>query len=93
MVYAFANIIATAPEKLAAYRDVAGEALARHQGRVVAATPNLTTLEGEGPTTGIGALLEFTDAENAHGWINDPDLGEIHALRNSAGQSNITLLG
>lgn len=93
MVYAFANIIVSTPENLAAYREVAGEALARHNGRVVTAVPKLTTLEGEGPTPGIGALLEFETTENAHNWMNDPDLSDIHALRNSAGQSNITLMG
>lgn len=37
MVYAYANIIVTAPESLAAYKEKAGDALSKHGGRVVQA--------------------------------------------------------
>jgi len=93
MFYAYANIIVTAPESLAAYRDMAGDALAKHGGRVVQASPQQTVLEGKRGETGIGVILEFETAEGAKSWINDPELAEVHALRCGAGQSTITLLG
>lgn len=92
MVYAYANIIVTAPESLTAYRDKAGDALAKHGGRVVQATPQQTILEGDRNATGIGAILEFDNAEAAKAWINDPELAVVHALRRNAGQSTVTLL-
>lgn len=93
MIYAYANIIVTAPESLAAYRDKAGDALAKHGGRVVQATPQQTVLEGKRSETGTGAILEFKTAEGANAWINDPELSDTHALRRGAGQSTITLMG
>lgn len=92
MIYAYANIIVTAPVSLAAYRDKAADALAKHGGRVVQASPNQTILEGESGETGIGVILEFDSAEAAKSWINDPELADVHALRRGAGQSTITLL-
>ena len=92
MVYAYANIIVTKPESLAAYREKAGEALSRHGGKVAAASPHQTILEGE-METGLGVILEFETADAAKAWINDPELTEVHALRTGAGSSTIALLG
>jgi len=93
MIYAYANIIVTTPESLAAYKEKAGDALAKHAGRVVQATAQQTVLEGRRSETGIGAILEFDTAEGAKAWINDPELSDVHALRRGAGQSTITLMG
>lgn len=93
MIYAYANIIVEAPEQLAAYREKAGEALARHGGQVLQAAPQQTILEGSRDQAGIGVILGFESKDGALSWINDPQLTELHALRNSAGQSTITLLG
>lgn len=92
MVYAYVNIIIDAPDSFAAYREKAGEALSRHGGKVVSASPKQTVLEGE-MNAGLGALLGFESAEGAKAWINDPDLAEVHALRNGAGQSTVVLIG
>ncbi|NIZ63424.1 DUF1330 domain-containing protein [Sedimentitalea sp. CY04] len=92
MVYAYANIIVTAPESLAAYKEKAADALSKHGGRVVQATPNQTVLEGSRGETGLGAILEFATADAAKAWINDPDLSDVHALRRGAGSSTITLM-
>lgn len=92
MIYAYANIIVEFPEQLTAYRERAGEALARHGGQVLHTTPEQTILEGESDQLGIGAILGFDSKEGALAWINDPELSEIHALRNSIGRSTVTLL-
>ena len=49
-------------------------------------------IEGNRDATGRGVILEFDTREAALGWINDPDLQEVHALRRSSGNSAITLL-
>ncbi len=91
MVYAYVNIVVTNPDSMAAYREKAGEALTRHNGKVAAASPQQTVLEGK-LETGLGVILQFDSAEGAKAWIADKDLAETHALRNGAGQSTITLL-
>lgn len=93
MIYAYANIIVKNPESLAAYREHASKALAKHGGRVVQAAQKLTLLEGEMPHEGLGVILEFQSAEGAKAWMGDESLAEVHALRRGAGQSNIVLLG
>ncbi len=92
MVYAYVNIIVTNPESFAAYREKSVDALSRHGGKVTAASPQQTVLEGE-LETGLGVILEFKTAEGAKAWINDPELEAVHALRTGAGSSTIALLG
>lgn len=93
MVYAYVNLVVTNPDQLAAYRETAGQALAKHQGGVVASSPSQTVLEGGCEDLGAGVLLQFASAEDAKAWISDPALAEVHGLRNAAGRSTITLLG
>lgn len=92
MVYAYANIIVANADSLASYREKAGDALAKHGGRVAQATPQQTILEGARDETGLGAILVFETVEGAKSWINDPALSDVHALRRGAGQSTITLM-
>lgn len=92
MAFAYVNLIVTNPESFAAYREKAGEALARHGGKVAAASPTQTVLEGEAET-GLGVILDFETVEGAKAWIADPDLADVHALRTGAGSSTITLIG
>ena len=93
MNYAIAKLDITDPEKLAAYRDVAGTALAKHGGAVVTASGVYTVLDGAPDTTGVTAILSFPDKASALAWANDPELADVHALRRSAGASNIQFLG
>ena len=93
MNYAIAKLEITDPEKLTAYREVAGEALAKHGGAVVTASAEYTKMDGEPDMTGVTAILSFPDKTSALAWANDPELAEIHALRRSAGASHIKFLG
>ena len=93
MIYAFAKLTVNNPEALAAYRDVAGEALAKHCGKVESAVRDFTVLDGAPDTPDTAALLSFPDRESAIAWSKDPDLADVHALRRSAGGSDILLLG
>ncbi|MGG7565075.1 DUF1330 domain-containing protein [Rhodovulum sp. DZ06] len=84
-----------APEKLAAYREGAGAALAKHGGAVTAASPAPAAFDpggtrSEGP--GMLAVLTFPDMAAAQAWIDDPALAELHALRNAAGAAQVWAL-
>ena len=93
MIYAYAKLTVTNPDALAEYRDVAGEALAKHGGKVESATGAFTVLDGAPDAPNVAALLSFPNKEAAMAWSADPDLADVHALRRSAGASDILLLG
>lgn len=93
MIYAYAKLTVTDPEKLEAYRPLAGEALARHGGKIEVATRDTVAIDGRPDLPDVAALLSFPDRDAALAWINDPDLADIHALRRGAGASDIVLLG
>ncbi|GAB4520741.1 MAG: hypothetical protein Tsb0019_21850 [Roseibium sp.] len=91
-VQALALITVTDRDTLSAYREKAAEALARHGGNVVAADPDPLVLEAAGDTPDIAALLSFPSADAARAWREDPELVEVHALRNRGGKSTIVVL-
>lgn len=93
MIYAYAKLTVTNPDALAQYRDVAGPALAKHGGKVESASSDFTVLDGTPDTPKVAALLSFPDKEAAMAWAADPELADVHALRRSAGGSDILLMG
>jgi len=93
MHYAIAHLTVSDPEKLAAYREKAPEALAKHGGKIETATAEFTTLDGAPNAPQVAAILSFPTKDAAIAWANDPELSDIHALRQGAGQSDILLLG
>lgn len=93
MIYAYAKLTVKNPDALAAYREKAGDALARHGGKVETASAEPTALDGTPDLPDVAALLSFPDRESALGWINDPALSDVHALRRNIGSSDIILLG
>ena len=93
MIYALFKADIKRPDAMAAYREQAGAALAKHGGKVEHATPSATALDGSPSLPDIAALLSFPDKTAAQTWINDPDLAALHDLRRSAGHTEILLLG
>lgn len=93
MIYAYAALTVTDPANLASYSEKAGEALAKHGGQIVAATTATSMLDGNPNRPDAAALISFPDKEAALAWAHDPALEEVHALRRSAGASDILLLG
>ncbi|XHE55538.1 DUF1330 domain-containing protein [Phaeobacter sp. BS34] len=84
MAYVYVNLLLKDPDTMAAYREKAGAALQKHGAKVLVSTPTQTVIEGERDTTGIGVILQFASPEAAKGWINDPELQKVHALRQAA---------
>lgn len=93
MIYAYAALTISNPEALSQYRDVASEALAKHGGKVEVGTADFTVLDGAPDAPNVAALLSFPDKDAALAWAHDRDLSDVHALRRSAGASDILLLG
>jgi uncharacterized protein (DUF1330 family) len=93
MIYAYASLTVTNPDALAAYREKAGAALAKHGGKVEIATAAARAIDGAPTIPDAVALLSFPDAKAALAWAHDPTLADVHALRRNAGVSDIILLG
>ncbi len=90
--YLYASLTIEDPEAVAAYRAVAKDALAKHGGSLVAAGGAPERLEGKPPPAQAVALIAFPSPDAARAWHGDPDLAEVHALRNRAGSSTIVIV-
>ena len=78
-------------EAFDAYRKVAGPALGKHGAKPVSAG-QAELLHDGGIGTAPSVLLEFADADAARAWIADPELADVHALRNKGADVTLTLL-
>ena len=93
MIYAIVRLTVTNQDTFNTYASKAGPALAKWGAKPEAMTTEPTRLEGDGPLPGRAVLLSFPDRDAALGWINDPELVEVHVLRRSSGDSDIMLIG
>lgn len=93
MIYATVHMTISNKDSLSAYREKAGDALAKHGGSVLSAAPSPTVFEGDISAPDMAAVLSFPDRDSALAWINDPELTDVHALRRGAGNSAIVLVG
>ena len=89
--YAVAMLRITDSETLGQYREKAADALAKHGGEVLHAAPGPQVLEGQPIRPDMMAVLRFPDAAAAEAWMADPELADVHALRQGAGTSEILL--
>lgn len=90
--YVVVQLAVKDPAKFGAYREKAGEALAKHGGAVIAGGPDAETLEDTGASETMLALLQFPSPEAARSWIGDPELTDVHALRRAGADTTIKLL-
>lgn len=77
---------------LAKYREGAADALAKHGGSVVMASPNLVTLDGEPEAGEMIVILSFPSEQHALDWRQDEELAELHSLRNASGDWKFQIL-
>jgi len=81
------------PETMGQYSQKAGAALAKHGGRIVSVAAPDAALEDTGAASAARfVLIEFPSAEDANGWISDPELEPIHKLRQGGAKTTIRLL-
>ena len=90
--YAIVTLKISDPEKMAAYREVAGPALAKYCAEPVQVSPDATWLDGKDETPDVAVLLSFPDRDVALNWRNDPELESVHKLRQLSGECKILLL-
>jgi uncharacterized protein (DUF1330 family) len=93
MIYAVVQLTVTDPDAFKAYAEKAGAALAKYGAKPEAMTTAPTRIEGNAALPDRVVLLTFPDKEAALGWINDPELQDVHALRRASGTCDITLIG
>lgn len=76
-------------ETLAEYFKVGAAAVAKHGGKAFAGGPETKVLQqASEPTKGV--ILEFPAAQNAEDWLSDPELADVHALRDAG--ADVTIL-
>lgn len=92
-VYCIGQAKLTDKEKLQEYGKHAGAALQKYVGKVVGRSTNLTALDGPEGALDLMVILAFPSEEQALAWRNDPELTEIHNLRNASGDWSIQMLG
>ena len=90
--YAVAHLNVRDPETLGAYREKAGEALAKHGGRVAVVAPQPVRLDGSLQAPETLVLLAFETPEGAEQWHADPELASIHALRRNGAEVSIFVM-
>ena len=76
------------PEYAARVHDV----VARHGGRYLSRSANITTLEGEPPETDVIALIEFPSAEAVQAFAADPDYAPFGAARQAGAINRFRLI-
>ena len=87
--YALVTMVIKDDEKLAQYLAVGGPAVAKHGGKPIAGGPASAALQQPHGTT-RGVVLEFDAPEQINAWLEDPELADVHALRDAA--TDVTIL-
>ena len=87
--YALVTLVVKDADKLAEYYAVGGQAVAKHMGKPIAGGPETLALqEPHGQTRGV--VLQFPSADHIKQWLEDPDLADVHQLREEA--ADVTIL-
>lgn len=70
----------TDPDKIAEYRTLAGEAMAKHGGKYIARGGGTVFLEG-GWEPGRVVIAEFPTSDQAQAFYNSPEYKKAHEVR------------
>lgn len=90
--YAVVQIVPTDADALAEYRKGALAAVQKHGGDRFAGGPQSKVLEDGGAGSTEVLIAAFPSQDAALNWMNDPELQDLHALRNKGAKSTIVLL-
>lgn len=82
----------TNSERMAEYRTVAADALAKHGGKIVVPPAAPERIEGSAEAPSAIVLLSFPDAGAAYAWRDDPELAPIHAMRRDGADISFFLI-
>ena len=91
-VYLIADIKVTDGAWVPAYASHVHDLVARHGGRYLSRSGNITTLEGEANDSTLIALLEFPDAAALQSFAKDPEYAPYAVQRQAGSRSRFTLI-
>ncbi len=91
-VYLIADIKVTNADWVPAYATNVHNLVARHGGKYLSRSGNISTLEGEKSDSTLIALLEFPDAAAFHAFATDPEYAPYGAARQAGSRSQFTLI-
>ncbi|MBT6202877.1 MAG: DUF1330 domain-containing protein [Alphaproteobacteria bacterium] len=72
------------PEMMPRYRELVGPALAKFEGEVLAASENITHLEGEPAPLSRAVIIRFPSTEQALAWFRSDEYAEALSIREKA---------
>ncbi len=85
--YLISNVKVTDEAWIPAYAQSVHRIVAKHGGRYLSRSGNITAIEGERPDTTIVALLEFPSVEAVQAFVNDPEYAPFAQARKDGSQS------
>lgn len=88
--YVIAHATVTDPEKWAQYVAKSKVAMDKYEGRPIVRGGKSQIMEGNGTLRNV--VLEFPSYEHALGYATSAEYGEAKALRQGAGQIDITVV-
>lgn len=91
-VYVIADIKVTDPAWVPDYAASVHDIVHRHDGRYLARSANIKTLEGKPLDTNLIALIEFPSKEAVSAFANDPQYAPFAAARRQGSESRFQLI-
>ncbi len=91
-VYLIADIKVTNGDWVPAYAANVHNLVARHGGKYLSRSGNITSLEGPNSDSTLIALLEFPDAAAFQAFATDPEYAQYGAARRAGSRSIFTLI-
>jgi uncharacterized protein (DUF1330 family) len=90
--YLIADIKVNDDTWVPAYSTSVHALVAKHGGKYLSRSGNVTTLEGQPLDTTLIALMEFPTAAAAKAFVSDPDYAPFAAARQSGSESRFQLI-
>ena len=91
-VFVIADISVTNPEWVNTYAVEVPELIARHGGKYLSRSGNITRLEGDHPDSTLIAIIQFPDSKSFEAFANDPDYLPYATSRQKGSVSRLTLI-
>ena len=91
-VFVIADIKVNNADWVPAYATNVHNLVARHGGKYLSRSGNITSLEGEKSDSTLIALLQFPDAAAVQAFATDPDYAPYAARRQSGSRSRFTMI-
>lgn len=91
-VYVIAHVKVTDDAWIPDYAAKVHDIVARHGGRYLSRSGNITPLEGEAPEADVVALIEFPSRSMAEGFARDPDYAPFAKARQEGSESRLFII-